>query len=91
MQVLVGQSYSTAVDIWAVGCIFAEMVTGIPLFPGASHLDQLYVTIKGLGGLSVTQVAAVKASKRMSAAAAGNTGSKHTYHDGELKGTVFDR
>ena len=26
--------YTTAIDVWAVGCIFAEMLTGKPLFPG---------------------------------------------------------
>jgi serine/threonine protein kinase len=31
-----GKHYSTPVDIWAIGCIFAEMVNGRPLFPGDS-------------------------------------------------------
>lgn len=31
-----GRHYSTPVDIWAIGCIFAEMVNGRPLFPGDS-------------------------------------------------------
>ena len=26
--------YSTPIDMWSVGCIFAEMLTGEPLFPG---------------------------------------------------------
>jgi serine/threonine protein kinase len=26
--------YSTGVDLWAVGCIFAEIVFRVPLFPG---------------------------------------------------------
>ena len=33
--------YSTSVDMWSIGCIFAEMVTGRPLFPGTSEKDQL--------------------------------------------------
>ncbi|KAK9226654.1 hypothetical protein WN943_011702 [Citrus x changshan-huyou] len=33
--------YSTAVDIWPVGCIFGEMVSGKPLFPGANSLITL--------------------------------------------------
>jgi len=28
--------------MWAVGCIFAEMITGQPLFPGDAEIDQLF-------------------------------------------------
>lgn len=49
-DVLMGsRKYSTPVDIWSVGCIFAEMVTGRPLFPGASEQDQLIRIFKILG------------------------------------------
>lgn len=41
-ELLLGaQRYSAAVDVWSVGCIFAEMATGLPLFPGRSDIDQL--------------------------------------------------
>lgn len=33
--------YNQTVDIWSVGCIMAEMLTGKPLFPGTDHIDQL--------------------------------------------------
>ena len=33
--------YSTPVDVWSVGCIFAEMAHKTPLFPGDSELQQL--------------------------------------------------
>ncbi|WAR25802.1 MK14-like protein [Mya arenaria] len=29
------------VDVWSIGCIMAEMLTGRPLFPGTDHIDQL--------------------------------------------------
>jgi len=49
-DVLLGsQNYSTQVDIWSVGCIFAEMVNGRPLFPGSSEQDQLLKIFKLLG------------------------------------------
>ena len=41
-----GKKYSTAVDVWSIGCIFAEMVTGRPLFPGDSEIDQLFQIFK---------------------------------------------
>ena len=41
-DVLLGnKTYGTTVDMWSIGCIFAEMVTGKPLFPGNSETDQL--------------------------------------------------
>src|SRR3954470_18060048 len=49
-DVLLGsRKYSTSVDIWSVGCIFAEMVNARPLFPGASDADQLVKIFKILG------------------------------------------
>ncbi|VDD96803.1 unnamed protein product [Enterobius vermicularis] len=33
--------YTQTVDIWSVGCIMAELITGRTLFPGADHTDQL--------------------------------------------------
>ncbi|XP_077495193.1 p38b MAP kinase isoform X7 [Amblyomma americanum] len=33
--------YNQTVDIWSVGCIMAELITGKTLFPGNDHIDQL--------------------------------------------------
>ncbi|XP_030589276.1 mitogen-activated protein kinase 14A isoform X2 [Archocentrus centrarchus] len=33
--------YNKTVDIWSVGCIMAELLTGRALFPGTDHIDQL--------------------------------------------------
>ncbi|PNF28008.1 Cyclin-dependent kinase-like 2 [Cryptotermes secundus] len=52
-ELLVGDTkYGREVDIWAVGCLFAEMMSGDPLFPGDSDIDQLYQITKLLGKLS---------------------------------------
>ncbi|CAF0900422.1 unnamed protein product [Didymodactylos carnosus] len=40
-EVLLQASYNMAVDIWSVGCIFAEMAFGKALFPGKTEIDQL--------------------------------------------------
>ncbi|KAG1795666.1 kinase-like domain-containing protein [Suillus plorans] len=50
-EVLLGsRHYSTAIDMWSVGCIFAEMVMrGSPLFPGDSEIDQIFKIFRILG------------------------------------------
>jgi len=49
-EVLLGAKfYSTAVDTWSLGCIFAEMLTRRPLFPGDSEIDQLFRIFRVLG------------------------------------------
>ncbi|XP_043532215.1 cyclin-dependent kinase 11B isoform X4 [Chiloscyllium plagiosum] len=49
-ELLLGaKEYSTAIDLWSVGCIFAEFLTQKPLFPGKSEIDQINKIFKELG------------------------------------------
>jgi cyclin-dependent kinase 2 len=49
-EILLGaKHYSTPVDVWSIGCIFAEMVNGRPLFPGDSEIDELFKIFRLLG------------------------------------------
>lgn len=49
-EILLGSKfYSTPVDVWSIGCIFAEMITKRALFPGDSEIDQLYRIFRTLG------------------------------------------
>eukprot|EP00792_Barthelona_sp_PAP020_P005245 TRINITY_DN2565_c0_g2_i1.p1 TRINITY_DN2565_c0_g2~~TRINITY_DN2565_c0_g2_i1.p1 ORF type:complete len:296 (+),score=74.31 TRINITY_DN2565_c0_g2_i1:219-1106(+) len=41
--------YHGALDVWSVGCIFAEMVTGNPLFAGDSQINMLHLIFQILG------------------------------------------
>ena len=41
--------YSTAVDIWSVGRIFAELMLRTPYLPGESDMDQVRTTFRALG------------------------------------------
>lgn len=49
-DVLLGSTeYSTPIDMWGVGCIFFEMASGRPLFPGSTVEDELHLIFKILG------------------------------------------
>ncbi|KAJ1971746.1 negative regulator of the PHO system [Dimargaris xerosporica] len=49
-DVLLGsKNYDSAIDMWSVGCIFAEMFTGRPLFPGNNADDQINRIFRVLG------------------------------------------
>ncbi|XP_034027825.1 cyclin-dependent kinase 11B isoform X3 [Thalassophryne amazonica] len=52
-ELLLGaKEYSTAVDMWSVGCIFGELLTQKPLFPGKTEIDQINKIFKDLGSPS---------------------------------------
>ncbi|EPB74764.1 kinase domain protein [Ancylostoma ceylanicum] len=52
IKLLVGDTvYGPPVDIWAVGCVLAELITGEALWPGRSDIDQLYLIRKTIGEL----------------------------------------
>ena len=49
-DVLLGSvEYSTPIDIWGVGCIFSEMVSGRPIFPGSTNEEQIVLIWQILG------------------------------------------
>jgi len=50
---MASRRYSTPVDMWSIGCIFAEMVLGRPLFSGVSEADQLDKIFRLLGTVRV--------------------------------------
>lgn len=43
------KEYTKAIDMWSVGCILAEMLTGKPLFPGKDYHNQLTLILEVLG------------------------------------------
>eukprot|EP00961_Rhodomonas_salina_P180871 2441221-Rhodomonas_salina.1 len=49
-EILLGSKhYSTPVDLWSIGCIFAELVMRRPLFPGDSEIDELFRIFRVFG------------------------------------------
>ncbi|KAI9355097.1 kinase-like domain-containing protein [Zopfochytrium polystomum] len=43
------KSYTKAIDMWSIGCIFAELLGGKPLFKGRDYVDQLNQILCVLG------------------------------------------
>lgn len=48
-ELLLGSAYGDGVDLWAAGCIFAEMLGRKPLFPGETYVHQLQLIMNVLG------------------------------------------
>lgn len=55
--------YTPAIDIWSIGCIFAEMLTGKPLFPGKNVVHQLDLMTDLLGTPPPETVARIRNEK----------------------------
>ncbi|XP_043461040.1 dual specificity tyrosine-phosphorylation-regulated kinase 2-like isoform X1 [Leptopilina heterotoma] len=48
-EVILGAKYGMPIDMWSLGCILAELLTGYPLLPGEDEADQLACIIELLG------------------------------------------
>ncbi|OAG32887.1 hypothetical protein NEIG_01766 [Nematocida sp. ERTm5] len=63
-ELLLGaKHYSTAVDVWSLGCIISEFMLLKPLFPGDSEIDQIYKIFQVLGTPNESVWAGVTALK----------------------------
>jgi len=54
--------YTLAIDTWSLGCVFAELLIGTPLFQGSSGVDQLVEMIKILGAPTRAEILAMNHS-----------------------------
>ncbi|XP_064487237.1 dual specificity tyrosine-phosphorylation-regulated kinase 2-like [Ornithodoros turicata] len=48
-EVILGAKYGMPIDMWSLGCILAELLTGYPLLPGEDEADQLACIMELLG------------------------------------------
>lgn len=55
--------YTPAIDIWSIGCIFAEVLSGKPLFPGKNVVHQLDLMTDLLGTPSMDTISRVRNDK----------------------------
>lgn len=46
---MLGIPFTTAIDMWSLGCILIELYTGIPIFPGESESEQLSLLMEVIG------------------------------------------
>ncbi|KAK4256582.1 hypothetical protein QN277_006287 [Acacia crassicarpa] len=55
--------YTAAIDIWSIGCIFAEILLGKPLFPGKNVVNQLDLITDLLGTPPAESIARIRNEK----------------------------
>jgi dual specificity protein kinase YAK1 len=60
---MLGIPYTTAIDMWSLACVCAELYLGLPLFPGVSQHNQLSRMIEMLGNLPDSMIAGKNGSK----------------------------
>jgi len=57
------KQYSFAIDIWATGCILAELLGRMPLFPGKDYMDQLKRTLNYIGKPSGDEISHIRTER----------------------------
>ncbi|XP_076015886.1 dual specificity tyrosine-phosphorylation-regulated kinase 2 isoform X2 [Genypterus blacodes] len=62
-EVILGSRYGMPIDMWSLGCILAELLTGYPLLPGEDEADQLACIMELLGMPSQKLLDASKRAK----------------------------
>ncbi|CAJ2503128.1 Uu.00g105220.m01.CDS01 [Anthostomella pinea] len=48
-EVILGMTYGLPIDMWSLGCILAELFTGVPIFPGENEQEQLACIMEVFG------------------------------------------
>ena len=57
-------TYHTAIDMWSLGCILAELYTGYPIFPGEDEVEQLLYIMEVCGKPSMSMLQQCNRSRK---------------------------
>lgn len=79
-EILLGSTkYSKAVDMWSVGCILGELITGKSLFPGTSTLNQIERILELTGRPSPKDIESIDSPLASNIISSTNVPKKKTY------------
>ncbi|GMR52662.1 hypothetical protein PMAYCL1PPCAC_22857, partial [Pristionchus mayeri] len=90
-EIILGLHYSEKVDIWSIGCIFAEMINHRVLFPGIDRIDQWSKIVNIMGTPSqsfISQLAAPAAEYVNSLPKVEAKSMDQTFPDGDFLGAT---
>eukprot|EP00796_Vickermania_ingenoplastis_P006644 gene6644-4763_t len=73
--------YNTAMDMWAIGCIICELLTGHPLFSGSSTVHQLQLIVDALGDPSTEDIKSLRSAEPWPLQHRGAHGTRDTFRD----------
>ena len=82
--------YTKGVDMWSVGCIVSEMITGRPLFPGTSTLNQIERILEVLPKPTREDIASIKSELGARVLERIATGAPKSPLEGQLPGADAD-
>lgn len=57
--------YTKAIDVWSVGCIFAELLGTKPLFPGDDYIHQLRIIVETIGSPSEEDLSFITSNRAL--------------------------
>ena len=80
--------YDTAIDVWSAGCVFAELMLGMPVFHGMSAADQLIEIVKILGTPTSEQLLAMTPTG-MKSGTVGDSGNHNAAGDNNGNGAAI--
>lgn len=89
-EVLVGLPYDSAIDMWSLGCVAAELFLGLPILPGVHEHDQLGRILEMIGNLPGWMLEQGSKSKKFFKASV-STSSSSTDLDASSKGGIAHR
>jgi dual specificity tyrosine-phosphorylation-regulated kinase 2/3/4 len=61
-EVIIGLPYGHPIDMWSMACIFAELLTGYPLFPGEDETEQVELELEGSASAVIPMFAGLTGS-----------------------------